>query len=315
MTTVAGYKKHGNPPGRCEVKYKPASGVIIGLLIFFAVLNLNQPAVSDSPAPNTIPIIAMKTGQGETSQDLTIEVLLRLLRHNLDGVWLEGWATGCRSAALALADSVRAVVVLAPSELQALNNDPVNRWARYSPMGIQSDSAFMRPDAGYHFIDSTLDASAMIANIEKRCTDLYNHTQGHDCIWYYDIFNEAPSWQLTHMLSDTLVFDDYFPNVFTQDTLMTEVAPTGVFSWVRWKSDSLYSEGGPTVSMCFGALHTIKNQQWVDYDGFFLGSPQTQANPCEPSVPEYGNRIIPVHRRRGVPQPESCRPVERPGGD
>jgi hypothetical protein len=214
-----------------------------------------------------------------------MEAILRLLWHNFDGVWLEGWAAGCQSAALALADSVRAVVVLAPSELQALNNDPVNRWARYSPMGIQSGSAFMHPDADYQSIDSTLGATAMIANIEGRCADLYNHTEGHDCVWYYDIFNEASSWQLAYMLSDSSSLDDYFPSVFTQDTLMTEVDSTSVFSWAKWKSDSLYSEGGPTVSMCFGTLHTIDSLEWADYSGIFLGTSHTQAN----SVRSYLN--------------------------
>jgi hypothetical protein len=227
----------------------------------------------------------MKTGQGDTSLDLTMEAILRLLWHNFDGVWLEGWAAGCQSAALGLADSVRAVVVLAPSELQALNNDPVNRWARYSPMGIQSGSAFMHPDADYQSIDSTLGATSMIANIQGRCTDLFSHTQGHDCIWYYDIFNEASSWQLAYMLSDTSSLDDYFPSVFTQDTLLTEVDPTGVFSWAKWKSDSLYSEGGPTVSICFGTLHTIDSLEWTDYSGIFLGTSHTQAN----SVRSYFN--------------------------
>ena len=91
--------------------------VIIGFQTFLAVLCLNQPAVSESPALNTIPVIAMKTGQGDTSLDLTMEAILRLLWHNFDGVWLEGWAAGCQSAALTLADSVRASATALPAVL------------------------------------------------------------------------------------------------------------------------------------------------------------------------------------------------------
>ncbi len=63
----------------------------IGFVLLLATMNLYLPAGADSPAPNTIPIIAMKTGQGDTSLDLTMEAILRLLWHNFDGVWLEGW--------------------------------------------------------------------------------------------------------------------------------------------------------------------------------------------------------------------------------
>ena len=253
-------------------------------LLLLTSLTLFSSAVSDSPAPNTIPVIAMKTGQGETSLDLTLEAVLRLLWHNFDGVWLEGWASGCQSAALTLADSVLAVVVLAPSELQALNNDPVNRWARYSPAGIHAASAFIHSE-DFSMIDDERGSPAMITDIAERCSLLAVRVSGHDCIWYYDIFNEGPSWQLNRMLSDSLEYDDYFPSVFTQDTLLTEVDPTGVFSWAKWKSDSLYSEGGPTVSICFGTLHTIDSLEWADYSGIFLGTFHTQAN----SVRSYFN--------------------------
>ena len=66
---------------------------------------------------------------------------------------------------------------------------------------------------------------------------------------------------------------------------MTEVDPTGVFSWAKWKSDSLYSAGGTTVSICFGMLHTIEPDEWADYSGIFLGTSHTQAN----SVRSYFN--------------------------
>ncbi len=60
-------------------------------LFLLTSLTLFSSAGSDSPAPNTIPVIAMKTGQGDTSLNLTMEAILRLLWHNFDGVWLEGW--------------------------------------------------------------------------------------------------------------------------------------------------------------------------------------------------------------------------------
>ena len=157
---------------------------------------------------------------------------------------------------------------------------------RFTPSNIESSSAFIHTDADYQSIESTANATTMLTTIEQRCSMLYSSTQDHDCIWYYDIFNEAPAWQLQRMQSSKYAYDDYFPSMFAQDTMMDATLPAGVFSWAKWKSDTLYSEGGPTVSCCFSMLHTIEDSVWAGYNGGTpLGTAHTQAN----SVRAYFN--------------------------
>jgi len=178
----------------------------LGTLLVTILLLLTAISHSDSPPANTIPIISMKTGQGETSLDITLDVICNLLWHNFDGIWVEGWinSTGYQHNPAILSDSVGAFVVLAPSWLQALNNIPDERWARYTPAGLQTSSAFMHPDSIFSSIASTAYATDMIANITDRCSLLAGDASNFECIWYYDIFNEGPAWQLNRITDPDL---------------------------------------------------------------------------------------------------------------
>ncbi|MCD6587570.1 MAG: hypothetical protein J7K88_03370 [Candidatus Fermentibacteraceae bacterium] len=255
------------------------STVVRNLFPAIILLSVVSLALAVAPPANTIPIISMKTGQGTSSFDITMDVLCMLLWHNFDGIWVEGWLTLHQEEPAILCDSAQAIMILAPSNLLELTNNTGLRWARYTPYGIQTGSAFMHPDAEFHSIDSTVYSTSMLSNIESRCSALHDQSVEYDCIWYYDIFNEAAAWQLAYMLNDSSAYDDYFPSVFSQDTNMTEVLPAGIFSWVKWKSDTLYAAGGPTVSCCFSMLHTIEPYEWAGYPGGTpLGNPHTQAN-------------------------------------
>ncbi|MCK5785893.1 MAG: hypothetical protein KAH54_04955 [Candidatus Sabulitectum sp.] len=236
----------------------------IGRLLFITLLSITPNSFADSPPPNTIPIISMKTGQGVTSQDITLDVLCNLIWHNFDGIWLEGWINsgGQQYNPAVLSDSIGAFVVLAPSRLQGLNNWIPDRWARYTLAGLQASNAFMQPDSYFVYIDSTVYATSMITNINSRCNILAGDVADFDCVWYYDIFNEAPARQLGRMKDDSLAYDDYFPSMYTQDTMLTEILPSGVFSWVKWKSDSMYTGDFPSVSVCFSAIHHIDSLEW-----------------------------------------------------
>ena len=247
--------------------------LIIPLLLIavFATISF-----SDSPPPNTIPVITMKTGQDASCEDISVELICELSWNHFDGVWLEGWTNWSTMRTIfEWCDSTGMYVVSAPALLQVLGGWPPDRWARYDQNTLQSDSAFFQPDSTFEEIDSVRYATTMLDDIVERCSTLAYDIEDFDCIWYYDIFNEAPSWQLRRMLNKqvTLPYDDYFPNVLTQDTSMSTVATDGVFSWLKWKSDSLDSDH--SISITFGGFHAIEN--WAEHRDT-LGTFHTQAS-------------------------------------
>jgi hypothetical protein len=219
------------------------SGIATGCLLFTSLVLLSTLSYSASPPANTIPIVSMKTGQGETSRDVTLDVLCELLWNNFDGIWVEGWLSWCQETPAELCDSTGAVMVLAPSELQQYNNTYENRWARYSAASLQASNAFIHPDSSFTSIDSTSYAAQIINTLNASCHDLADYVSNYDCIWYYDIFNEGPAWQLNAMNDTDHVYDDCFPNMYTQNTLLNQIDSTGIFSWIKWKSDSMLRPG------------------------------------------------------------------------
>jgi hypothetical protein len=66
------------------MKTKISSALLLTLLLTAVTV------FADSPPPNTIPILSMKTGQGATCEDITMDVLLMLLDYSFDGIWVEG---------------------------------------------------------------------------------------------------------------------------------------------------------------------------------------------------------------------------------
>ncbi len=254
----------------------------ISAALLFALLLTVTTVFADSPPTNTIPILSMKTGQGATCEDITMDVLLMLLDHNFDGIWVEG-AIGSGENAEAAADycdSTKAIMVLAPGLLQKINNAPLIRWGRYTAHAITADSAFIHPDPDdYKSIDDCANADSILGLITARAADLSDDVADHPSIWYYNIFNEGPARQLKNMLNDTSSVDDYFPSMFTQDTMMTTVCTSSIFAWEKWLSDLQYTgTDGPTVSVCHSMLHSLGDDEWAGFPGMNLGNDTVQAN-------------------------------------
>jgi len=79
------------------------------------------------------------------------------------------------------------------------------------------------------------------------------------------------------MQNDSSSLDDYYPSLYTQDTLMNEINTSGVFSWTKYKSDSTFNND-ITLAICFAMLHTIEEDEWADHPGIHLGTDTIQAN-------------------------------------
>jgi hypothetical protein len=273
-------------------KCRPATLSVAGLLLAALLSAQLSDLQAGEPPENSIPIIAMKAGQGATSEDISITFLCELLWNYFDGFQIEGWTYSWDPVydALELGDSTGVLAVLGPSFLCDLESVPARRWGRYDGEAtlLDEDSAFVRPNTELTALTDAQDAPDMIDTLHWRCVGLAESVEDLDCIWYYDIFNEGPSWQLDRMLDTDYAVDDFFPSMFTQDTSLSIMDTDGVFSWVKWKSDSIHDANNaytPPVSVCFGGLHTIEDDTWADYPGITLGVFHTQAS----SVRAYFN--------------------------
>ena len=249
----------------------PRYSIILAILLVPTIL------YADEPPANSIPIIAMKTGQDATCEDVTLEFLCELSWNYFDGISLEGWETwGTMQTIFEWCDSTGAYIVYAPARYQTLGHlVGEDSWARFDSVALLSDSAFFHTNAVGDSIESFQSAAVMMDEIVKRCSTLADNMEDYDCVWYYAVYDEAPSWQLRRMLNHetTAPYDDYFPNVFTQDTSMCTVAPDGIFSWLMWKSDSIDSDH--SIAIDFGSLHTITG--WAGKDTDPLGTSHTHA--------------------------------------
>jgi len=200
-------------------------------------------------------------------------------------------------------DSTGAYVVYAPARYQALGNLVCEAsWARFDSFALSSDSAFLHTNAIGDSIVSFQSAAAMIDEVVERCSTLASNVEDYNCIWYYAVYDEAPSWQLRRMLNHvtTAPYDDYFPNVFTQDTSMCTVAPDGIFSWLMWKSDSIDSDY--PLAIDFGSLHSFVN--WPG-DTMTFGTSHTHAT----AVRAYMNTMYQAYSDSiPLPAPQSNSP-------
>ena len=231
----------------------PRYSIILTILLVPTIL------YADEPPANSIPIIAMKTGQDATCEDVTLEFLCELSWNHFDGIWLEGWSSwDVMQTIFGWCDSTGSYVVFAPARYQTLGHlVSENCWARFDSTSLRSDSAFFHPNSDGSAIDSVQYAITMIDEIVERCSTLADNIEDYDCVWYYDVFDEAPSWQLRRAIETDEPYDEYIPNVFTQDTSMCTLAPDGIFSWLMWKSDSIDSDH--YVAIDFGSLHSFVN--------------------------------------------------------
>jgi len=253
---------------------------LFGLLLVTLATLVNAAA----PPSNTIPIISHRTGLDATCEYITMDVLLDILWHNFDGIFIGGKFTSGNnyiSDPIALCDSTDAVVILNAFRLGAMSSWPSSRWARYTPALISASNAFIHPNDDYSLVDSTRTATLMDDFIIDRCSPLCDSVPVHESIWYLEVFDEPSAHQLYHMLDSDEALDDYFPSLFTQDTMLTTILQDGVFAWIKYKADSTFRSDTvycPSVSTTFSMLHTIDSLTWAGFGGISLGSDTIQAN-------------------------------------
>jgi hypothetical protein len=218
-------------------------------------------AAAASPPPNTIPVIAMNAGQDSSCLLVTADLLCELSWRHFDGVWVLGHAGHTYIDDIMEWCDERDMLVVHATPRLGQYADPAFAWARLGKIDIGETNAFIHPSTDGEYIDSVFSAEEMTAHIDSFCTTLYTLSSGYDALWFWDIFNEGPHHQWAHMTRPEFPgpYDDFYPDVFTQDTLFNEVEPDGVFSWIRHRMGELAPE--KPVSLTLGCFH------WADWAG------------------------------------------------
>ncbi len=217
----------------------------------------------------------MNAGQDNSVDYVTMETICGLSWRYFDALWLLDWAKHQRLGDRAQwCDSAGMYIV--PMGNPIGYGFPGHWWARFDSVSLADDSAFIQPDSLGESIDSVLSAPAMMDAIQADLAENLRHNSDRPAIWYYDLFNEGPSWQYHHRIDSSYVYDDYVPNIFTQalgpdsadykgtmyyatTPQMEEIAPQGVFSWLYFQEDSI--DQTRPFSITFAVMHRI--EEWA----------------------------------------------------
>ncbi|MBD3276948.1 MAG: hypothetical protein GF388_01495, partial [Candidatus Aegiribacteria sp.] len=237
-------------------------------------------ALATTPDDNDIPTLAMRIRGPDASYktDFPLELLCELSWLNFDAVNFDGDASVSHVRDLmALCDSMGLYYSFCPTAIMQYQKhwaDSAFRfWFRYEDASLTSDSAFAQCNADYDSLINFMPADSFYEladiSIDTTTGDLSASLEGHDFLWFYEVYDEANARQ-GKSSADTLdiPWDDYIPNVYTQarydDDILTleEVEASGLYSIQKYyaENDSLYPV---TFAMNFALLHHIGKDEYT----------------------------------------------------
>ena len=241
--------------------------------------------LAETPFDNTIPTLAMRMrGPNVSLADITLELLCELSWLNFDAVNFSGIALNIPFQNLmTLCDSAGVYYSICPEEIMqyfmAWADPDYRYWFRNSDELLTSDSCFARSNADFDSLPVQYTSAAImnhadtVFSIKRTIVDvLSTNTEGHDFLWFYEVYDEASSKQWQHAVRDTFPWNDYIPNVYTQDirsgdTLsLEEVEASGIFSWQKFLAEN-NDENEVTFTLNYGLLHTIEQDEYTGLRG------------------------------------------------
>jgi hypothetical protein len=252
--------------------------IVVIMMISFSAL------LAETPFDNTIPTLAMRIkGPDVSLKDFTIEFLCELSWLNFDAVNFAGRAANEAFRDLMfLCDSAGVYYSICPAEimqyLKEWANPTYRYWFRNSDELLTSNLCFARSNAEYDSIVQYTSAAIMhhadtAFSIKRTVVDvLANVTKDYDLLWFYEVYDEAPSQQRNHSVNTDEPWDDYIPNVYTQDkrngdTLsLEEVEASGIFSWQKYMAENNEVNEIP-FTLNYGLLHTIEKDEYTGLRG------------------------------------------------
>jgi hypothetical protein len=152
--------------------------------------------------------------------------------------------------------------------------DPgIRFWFRNSDSLITSDLAYLRCDSTFNSIVDSLPADSMYylhpsVSIDTTISGLVDYIKLNDYLWFYEVYDEANSQQRQHSVGGSAAYDDFIPNIFTQDTLdngalsLEEIEPSGIFSIQKYYAEHDTTKALP-FTMNFALLHTIEQNEYT----------------------------------------------------
>ena len=222
------------------------------IIILVLSLIFISTALADTPSDNDIPTLAMRIlGSNLFTKDITIELLCELSWLNFDAVNFAGEADNENFRDLmSLCDDAGVYYAICPNEvmqyLKEWGDSTYMYWFRNSDESLTSDSCFARSNDDFDDIEQYTTAESLYHDdpdfsLEATIVnDLAVSTIGHDFLWFYEVYDEANAQQGWHVANpnDSLPWNDYIPNVYTQDRQVgsgemlsfEEVEASGLFS-------------------------------------------------------------------------------------
>lgn len=229
------------------------------VLLSFAVLIPTASSLASEPSSDEIPII----GQRFVWWQYTPEFLCELAWKHFDGFEMEGFSSDDYGALIGQADSAGLLVVFCPSGLTEMSRLGITGRGHFGNLG-QADAYVVSDDIGDSLIDS-LTAGSMQSELEDTIEAVVNALADGSALWFWRLWDEPATNQRANMMPDTLLYDDYFPSMFTQDTSMVRVDSASVFSWTFRElldQDTLHG-----VSTVFAGMPSIdqSNCNWAGF--------------------------------------------------
>ena len=261
----------------------------IGIVIPFLICLLAHSLIAAEPEENTIPILAMRTASGADFSKVSLPLLCELSWKHFDGVDMGGpvvdssagqpsWAENrefmehCEQAGLLLS--------LGPWELCQYYNpwtDSTAHWFRWTGQDLDSDRCFGQLNFDMDALVAVMSAEDMadttVSNsIASQINLLRKTIQSYPALWFYNVYDEAGGWQRRRMLAPELSWGRFIPNMFTQDLdsltnipTLTEVDPSGIFSWTKWLAENTVHPVPLTCNLVL--IHTIGSGEYSTWGG------------------------------------------------
>lgn len=277
----------------------------LGIIILSVLILLTQSLIAAEPGENTIPIIGMRASNNAVFSGIGIRLLCELSWKHFDGVEVEGLVVDGSAGNpdwkenrdfIELCGDADMLLVLAPWEICQFYNcwdDSTAFWCRWTENStlITSDSCFIRIDPDFDSMNGIRSALVMadtteeysVAGVNNQLATTLNQP-AYSALWFYNVYDEAPARQRARMIEDSTTWDDWIPNLYTQDTLsngeptLTEIEPAGIYSWQKHLAENNGIRDVP-LTINFSLLHTIQEEEYTGLTGDLnYGTMHQQAN-------------------------------------
>lgn len=295
----------------------------LGTITLGVSILLSHSLIASEPGENTIPIIGMRASNNADFSGIGLRLLCELSWKHFDGVEVEGPVVdgsagqpdfGDNRAFISLCGDAGMLLVLGPWEISQFHNfwdDNTAYWFRWEDHSLSSRKCFgqISPSLGAPIDSMTAQQMADTTDVRSVAhanSRLANAVRYLPALWFYNVYDEAPARQRAAMVDGTSSWNDWIPNLYTQDMsggepTLTEIEPAGIYSWQKHFAENNNYRNVP-LTINFSLLHTIQAEEYTGLAGDLnYGTMHQQANSvralCEAlyqGPPGTGSPIDPV---------------------